>query len=106
MNWLDFLVFGPASLWFLGCALVFLAISSLITNKTNKGIIIELQSITRALTSELERITKELRQDTKQLHDSTSGLNQELSLLRKSTEALHKTLQRFYNFWFPYNEID
>lgn len=95
MNPWDFLVFGPASLWFLGFVVLFFAIvwlknSNQFIAQMNKGTV-----ATSQLKSELERISGSLKEDTNELTDATSNLNTELALTRNSTDRLHTTLQRF-----------
>ncbi len=99
MNWLDFIVFGPISIWFLGVVVLFQAI---VWMTTNNRMIAELKQTTSTIMAELEKITSELSRDISDLRDSTTELNVELQMTRKSSEDFHKTLQRLQSFWFPY----
>ena len=101
MNWLDFWLLGPASLWFLGIAIIFL---SLVMLKHTKMVITEMRSgtnVTQELKAEIAKVNTSLLKDTARLTEATSALNGELSLTRQVITDLKNTLNKIYS-WNPW----
>lgn len=105
MNAVEFLVYGPASLWFLGSVVLFLALVQMLQLRHSKEITSEMQKgrqATNSLQVELQKISSDLQKDTCELGDRTGRLSEQLIILSTIIGSLQRTMRHQFAWMFPY----